>query len=63
MNSLARAAGVSALGPRVVTMRLAGLFGLTIDHVLVTGGAGQIEQLPLIGSDHYGLLARFTLRF
>ncbi len=63
VSALAQAAGVSALGPRVVTMRLAGVFGLTIDHVLVTGGAGQIEQLPLIGSDHHGLLARFTLRF
>ncbi len=63
VSTLAQAAGVSALGPRVVTMRLGGLIGLTIDHVLVTGGAGQIEQLPLIGSDHHGLLARFTLRF
>lgn len=61
VSTLARAAGVEPLGPRVVTMRFAGLFGLTIDHVLVTGGKGRVEQLPLIGSDHYGLLARFTL--
>jgi len=61
VSALAQAAGVSPLGPKLVTMRLGGLFGLTIDHVLVTGGAGRIEQLPLIGSDHYGLLARFTL--
>ena len=63
VTALAQAAGVAALGPRVVTMRLGGVFGLTIDHVMVTGGAGQVEQLPLIGSDHHGLLARFTLRF
>ncbi|MEZ5768571.1 MAG: hypothetical protein R3D80_13560 [Paracoccaceae bacterium] len=44
-----------------MTKRLAGLFSLTIDHVLVTGGRGQVAQLPLIGSDHYGLLARFVL--
>jgi len=63
VTALARAAGVTPLGPRVVTMRLGGLIGLTIDHVLVTGGAGRVAQLPLIGSDHFGLLARFTLRF
>ncbi len=63
VSALAQAAGVTPLGPKVITMRLGGLFGLTIDHVLVTGGAGRIEQLPLIGSDHYGLLARFTLDF
>jgi len=61
VSTLARAAGVVPLGPRVVTKRLAGLFGVTIDHVLVSGGKGRVEQLPLIGSDHYGLLARFTL--
>ena len=63
VSVLARAAGVAPLGPKVVTKRLGGLFSLTIDHVLVTGGKGRIEQLPLIGSDHYGLLARFTLDF
>jgi len=63
VSVLARAAGVAPLGPKVVTKRLGGLFALTIDHVLVTGGKGRVEQLPLIGSDHYGLLARFTLDF
>lgn len=63
VSALALAAGVSALGPRVVTKRLGGLVAMTIDHVLVTGGTGRVEQLPLIGSDHYGLLARFTLDF
>lgn len=61
VTSLAKASDVVLLGPRVVTKRLAGLISLTIDHVLVTGGAGRVSQLPLIGSDHYGLLARFTL--
>ncbi|MCB1358953.1 MAG: endonuclease/exonuclease/phosphatase family protein [Maritimibacter sp.] len=61
VTALALAAGVAPLGPKVVTKRLGGLFGLTIDHVLVTGGDGRVEQLPLIGSDHYGLLARFVL--
>lgn len=63
VSTLARAAGVTPLGPKVVTKQLAGLFGLAIDHVLVTGGKGRVEQLPLIGSDHFGLLARFTLDF
>lgn len=61
VSALAQAARVAPLGPRVITKRLAGLFGMTIDHVMVTGGAGRVEQLPLIGSDHFGLLARFTL--
>lgn len=63
VSALARAAGVSELGPRIVTYRVGNLLGFTIDHVLVTGGSGRVEQLPLIGSDHYGVLARITLRF
>ncbi len=63
VTTLARAAGVTRLGPGFVTFRLAGLLGLTIDHVLVTGGQGRLERLARIGSDHYGLLARFTLDF
>ena len=61
VTALALGAGVAPLGPKVVTKRLGGLFSMTIDHVLVTGGDGRVEQLPLIGSDHYGLLARFVL--
>lgn len=63
LGRLAQAARVVALGPRVTTYRVGGFFPITIDHVLVTGGRGRIEQLPLIGSDHYGLLARFLLEF
>jgi endonuclease/exonuclease/phosphatase (EEP) superfamily protein YafD len=34
---------------------------LPIDHVLVPGGRGVLALRPLLGSDHFGLLARFDL--
>lgn len=63
LSRLAQAARVVALGPRVPTYRVGGFFPITIDHVMVSGGRGRIEQRPLIGSDHYGVLARFLLEF
>ncbi|MCB1339240.1 MAG: endonuclease/exonuclease/phosphatase family protein [Maritimibacter sp.] len=63
VSALAQAAGVTELGPRIITYRVANLLGFTIDHVMVTGGSGRVEQLPLIGSDHFGVLAHITLRF
>lgn len=39
-----------------------GLLSLPIDHVLVPGTfATEIFRRPLLGSDHYGVLARFTM--
>jgi endonuclease/exonuclease/phosphatase (EEP) superfamily protein YafD len=61
--SLARSAGANRIGQSVTTYRLNPLVGVPIDHVLASGGRGQITQLPLIGSDHYGVLAEFTLEF
>lgn len=44
---------------RLTTSYRLGWFGypLGIDHVLVSGGAGQVETLPRLGSDHNGLFA------
>jgi len=39
-----------------------GVLGVPIDFVFATGGAGTVAQLPLLGSDHYGLWADFTMR-
>jgi endonuclease/exonuclease/phosphatase (EEP) superfamily protein YafD len=44
-----------------VTLVKRGWLRVPIDHVLVTGGQGTTERLPLVGSDHYGVLARFSL--
>lgn len=33
-----------------------GLYPMAIDHVLA--GSGQLDTRPLLGSDHFGLLAR-----
>lgn len=39
-----------------------GRISLPIDHVLVPGEtATEIRRRPLLGSDHYGVLARFTM--
>jgi endonuclease/exonuclease/phosphatase (EEP) superfamily protein YafD len=58
---LGRAAEAVPAGPAMTTFRLAGgLVGLPIDHVLLPAGwRGRVERRPLLGSDHYGLVARF----
>ncbi|WP_375280975.1 endonuclease/exonuclease/phosphatase family protein [Pseudooctadecabacter sp.] len=45
------------VGPLVRTFSLSG-YPLGIDHVLATGGTGDLEVRPLMGSDHYGVVAR-----
>lgn len=53
---LERATGTSRVGPRVTTYDLFG-YPLGIDHVLATGGIGALSVRPLLGADHYGLVA------
>lgn len=50
-----------AVGTSMVTLPMSDLpfGGLSIDHVLAPTG-GTLERRPLLGSDHYGLLARFA---
>lgn len=62
VRRLARAADAVPAGPATATFHLAGgLLGLPIDHVLLPADwAGQVECRPRLGSDHFGLVARFT---
>lgn len=53
--------GASRIGRAVSTRRMAGVFGVPIDFVFATGGRGATEQLPMLGSDHHGVWAEFTM--
>lgn len=44
------------VGPHMRTFELFG-YPLGIDHVLATGGRGTASVRPLMGSDHYGVVA------
>ncbi|WP_296417338.1 endonuclease/exonuclease/phosphatase family protein [Pseudooctadecabacter sp.] len=57
--AIERATGTARVGPRVATFELYG-FPLGIDHVLATGGLGVLSARPLLGADHYGLVARIA---
>ncbi len=61
MRQIARRTGTNRLGPAHITLiKSNGWLRVPIDHVLVSG-TGRVERLPLLGSDHFGLLARFHL--
>jgi len=62
VRSIAKAAESERIGGYVTTFpAFGGLAPLAIDHVLIPkGGQGQIETRPLLGSDHLGLVARFS---
>lgn len=58
----ARAAEVERIGRvEVSIVKAGGALRVPIDHVLVTGGQGRTELLPLLGSDHHGVWAEFSL--
>lgn len=58
----AAAADVQRIGRvEVSIVKARGALRVPIDHVLVTGGQGRTELLPLLGSDHRGVWAEFTL--
>lgn len=62
VRSIARATGTRRIGRAFDTMTRFPLAPLPIDHVLIPrGGEGATELRPLLGSDHHGLLARFSL--
>jgi endonuclease/exonuclease/phosphatase (EEP) superfamily protein YafD len=63
VRTIARSARVIRIGDAITTVRAAGFFGVPIDFVLATGGHGTVEQLPYIGSDHYGVWAEFTMKY
>ena len=62
LRQVERTSRAELLGPATISLVKAGGFlRVPIDHVLVTGGQGQVRRLPLLGSDHFGLLAGFEL--
>lgn len=62
MSLVEAAAGSERAGPILQSFRGAGgLLRLPIDHVLTPNGKGTVETRPYLGSDHKGLLLRFSL--
>ncbi len=63
MRLMERATRGKRLGPAMITfvLRQFGLLRLPIDHVITPSGQGWLERRPLLGSDHYGLVAHFNL--
>ncbi|MCI2398667.1 endonuclease/exonuclease/phosphatase family protein [Aliiroseovarius subalbicans] len=61
MRDVAEASNTRRIGrPHVSLMKAGGWLRVPIDHVLVSG-QGETQRLPLLGSDHFGILARFDL--
>jgi len=60
---LAEAAGVKRIGRAIATYEVAGRFGVSIDHIMATGGKGIVMRRPKLSSDHYGSVGRFTMQF
>ncbi len=58
---LAKAAGAQRIGQPVQSFFMWDWYGVAIDHIMATGGIGQIEQRPRFGSDHMGVLGSFTM--
>ncbi|WP_281843062.1 endonuclease/exonuclease/phosphatase family protein [Sinisalibacter aestuarii] len=61
VRDVANGAGVNRIGAAITTRRVGGLLGVPIDFVFASGGRGEVTQLPLLGSDHYGVWAEFTM--
>lgn len=64
IRAIAAATNTRRIGAVQYTLPLKGLYTLPIDHLLVpqTPQAASTEKRPLLGSDHYGVLARFSIR-
>ena len=57
VQRIGTAAGARRIGPHTATFRLPKVgLPIGIDHIL-SSGPGRITRLPLLGSDHHGLLA------
>ncbi|MCI2393391.1 endonuclease/exonuclease/phosphatase family protein [Aliiroseovarius sediminis] len=64
VERIENASATQLIGPPHVTLTKAGgWMRVPIDHVMISGGAGSVQRLPRLGSDHFGLLARFSLPF
>lgn len=62
-HTLANAARVKRIGLAVPTFELFDRIGISIDHIMATGGEGVIMQRPKLTSDHFGVVGRFTMDF
>lgn len=61
MGQFEQATNTRRIGrPHVSLIKFGGWLRVPIDHVLVSG-QGDTQRLPLLGSDHFGILARFDL--
>jgi endonuclease/exonuclease/phosphatase (EEP) superfamily protein YafD len=63
LKAIAQATGTERAGSITYSLPMAGgWLTLPIDHVLVPQGKGptHAQRLPLLGSDHHGVLARFA---
>ncbi|MHA6268059.1 endonuclease/exonuclease/phosphatase family protein [Aliiroseovarius sp. CAU 1755] len=64
LRNVAMASNTMRIGPPHVTLtKLKGWMRVPIDHIFVSEGEGIVQRLPRLGSDHYGLFARFALPF
>ncbi|GHE86585.1 endonuclease/exonuclease/phosphatase [Aliiroseovarius zhejiangensis] len=64
MARLTEISRTERIGPPHVTLtKMRGWMRVPIDHVLVSGGDGSVQRLERLGSDHFGLFARFDLPF
>lgn len=63
VRTIRKAARANRVGPYLATFPDSGpLLPLPIDHILLPQGAtGRAEARPRVGSDHLGLVARFSL--
>lgn len=61
VRDVADGARVARIGKAISSVQVGGLLGVPIDFVFATGGRGETAKLPLIGSDHFGIWARFTM--
>lgn len=64
MKRLTEVSATERIGPPHVTLtKMRGWMRVPIDHVLVSGGNGSVQRIERLGSDHFGLFARFALPF
>lgn len=63
MRAITQATNTRRIGVPQYTLSLKNLYSLPIDHVLINSNTGPAytSKRPLLGSDHFGVLARFYL--
>lgn len=59
--ALANAARVQRIGRAIPTFELFDRIGISIDHIMATGGDGVLMQRPKLASDHFGVVGKFSM--